>query len=337
MARLKHWLLTRARRWPPNNASLGAPVSSRLRLDGAKFWIRWNSINRLMMPLSIVGRCWSFFADVGRQDSIEVPRPALTHGITALGVDMRVEPDSQVAQQYAVVQRLIASRQQTDDLPQINREVLGVGSQQGDKALLDAGAVALTHQFAQASSQVFRRLPRVRGIQAGHQIKRQTRRILGMPLGRHEAFHIGIGRCISARGEAQAAPEYRQGTRVTLMQTLQVRDKALRVFAHARASLSAMEGMFSGGRNGLNNASRRGYSLASARKALGERPKPSRTACQAAWAAASMVCCHWASALSSSASSPLPSKAITWPRERSAVAKYKAAAGPLSNRLRALA
>ena len=28
---------------------LGAPVSSRLRLDGAKFWIRWNSMNKFML------------------------------------------------------------------------------------------------------------------------------------------------------------------------------------------------------------------------------------------------------------------------------------------------
>ena len=36
-ARLRHWLDTRARRVPPNNASLGAPVSSRFRFEGAKF------------------------------------------------------------------------------------------------------------------------------------------------------------------------------------------------------------------------------------------------------------------------------------------------------------
>ncbi|MNU06625.1 hypothetical protein D3C72_2518810 [compost metagenome] len=59
-------------------------------MDGAKFWIRWNSINRLMMSLSIVGRYWSWFVGGGRQDSVEIPRPALTHGVAALGVDMRV-------------------------------------------------------------------------------------------------------------------------------------------------------------------------------------------------------------------------------------------------------
>src|SRR5258708_33454340 len=37
IARLSHWLDTRARRVPPKKASFGAPVSSRFRFDGAKF------------------------------------------------------------------------------------------------------------------------------------------------------------------------------------------------------------------------------------------------------------------------------------------------------------
>src|ERR1035438_4917406 len=48
-ARFQHWLETRARRWPPNSQSLGEPVSSRFRLDGAKFCMVWISMNMTIL------------------------------------------------------------------------------------------------------------------------------------------------------------------------------------------------------------------------------------------------------------------------------------------------
>jgi len=50
MARLMHCEEMRARRAPPNSQSLGVLVSSRFRLDGAKFWIMCSSTNMVLSP-----------------------------------------------------------------------------------------------------------------------------------------------------------------------------------------------------------------------------------------------------------------------------------------------
>src|ERR1039457_1079067 len=64
-ARFQHWLETRARRWPPNSQSLGEPVSSRFRLDGAKFCMVWISMNMAILLDSFLGFLLILFERAG--------------------------------------------------------------------------------------------------------------------------------------------------------------------------------------------------------------------------------------------------------------------------------
>src|SRR6266540_3908683 len=74
MVRLSAWLEMRARRKPPNRQSLGSPLSSRLRFEGAWFCRRWIEIRVMMCSFQLftVGRGFTGSDKVGA-------RPAQLH------------------------------------------------------------------------------------------------------------------------------------------------------------------------------------------------------------------------------------------------------------------
>ena len=105
--RFRHWLEMRARTAPPKSASLGLPVSSRLRFDGAWFWTMW--ICTSILVLAFVGRRrgvldWSGPAEVA-------PRPAPLHAA------IRCLPPAQVGEQATPVDRDLGGGAERHHLP----------------------------------------------------------------------------------------------------------------------------------------------------------------------------------------------------------------------------
>ncbi len=71
--------------------------------------------------------------------------------MVALLVGVGVEPACQVVLQGDKVAGKVVCRQQRHGLAQQHRQALDVGTKQGNKTLLNAGAAALFAQFSQRS------------------------------------------------------------------------------------------------------------------------------------------------------------------------------------------
>src|SRR5581483_4570757 len=123
MARFRHWLEIRARRAAPNMHSLGAPVSSRFKFDGAKFWSMCVSTN--MCITSALG-VWVWRLGPER------PRPPALHG-----PPLRV-PIDEVLQQLRPADRDLPCPQQSDRGTQAVRQLILVADQEDGETTLHA-------------------------------------------------------------------------------------------------------------------------------------------------------------------------------------------------------
>ena len=87
MERLMHCDETRARRTPPKSVSFGWPVSSRLRLEGGKFWRMWSS---------------TFMVAFGARGSEKGRSGPVVGGPAALDDAARILPIKEIAKQDIV-------------------------------------------------------------------------------------------------------------------------------------------------------------------------------------------------------------------------------------------